>query len=172
MIFTLWIFGKNAPYLTGQTNNIRVRLMTYSNAKVSAIRNEKEQFFYLFSFFHFQTSIYFWFLIIAKILLSFYQMVCLSSILESTLKVDAVPHRETSIPRNRLKIIKFTLKLNGCRRPDVASGTDWLAFPCSNICLAQTKWKAKPDPTLSLVRKNWKIDEHFFGKGYFFVLTF
>jgi hypothetical protein len=37
MGLALPIFGKNDPYLTGQTNNIMVRSMAYSNAEVSAI---------------------------------------------------------------------------------------------------------------------------------------
>jgi hypothetical protein len=45
MGLTLRIFSKNGLYLTGQTNNIMVRLMAYSNAKVSAICDNKQQFF-------------------------------------------------------------------------------------------------------------------------------
>ena len=38
MRFALPIFGKYWPYLTGQTNNVMLRPMAYSNAEVSAIR--------------------------------------------------------------------------------------------------------------------------------------
>ena len=37
MGFTLPVFGKYGPYLTGQTNNGMLRSMAYSNAEVSAI---------------------------------------------------------------------------------------------------------------------------------------
>jgi hypothetical protein len=44
MGFTLPIFGKYGLYLTGQTNNNMIRLMAYSNAEVSAIRYDQQQF--------------------------------------------------------------------------------------------------------------------------------
>ena len=36
------IFGKYGPYLTGQTNNIMMRSMAYSNAEVRAIGNDEK----------------------------------------------------------------------------------------------------------------------------------
>ena len=44
MALALPFFRKFGPYLTGQTNNIRVRLMDFSNAEVSAIRYDQQQF--------------------------------------------------------------------------------------------------------------------------------
>ena len=45
MGFTRAIFGKYGLYLTGQTNNNMLRSMAYSNAEVSPISNDQEQFF-------------------------------------------------------------------------------------------------------------------------------
>ena len=50
MGLSLPIFVKYGPYLTGQTNNIMVRSMAYSNAEVSTIRDGKKQFFHFLRF--------------------------------------------------------------------------------------------------------------------------